>query len=80
MWIHDIAVVKRDSDARATMLHGVLRDITGERKAELAMETALSAAEEATKAKSDFLANMSHETVSYTHLDVYKRQHPVKPP
>jgi signal transduction histidine kinase/CheY-like chemotaxis protein len=61
MWIHDIATVKRDADGQALMLHGVLRDITGERNAELAMEAALKAAEEATRAKSDFLANMSHE-------------------
>ena len=61
MWIHDIALVKRDAEGKAVMLNGILRDITGERNAELAMEAALRAAEEATQAKSDFLANMSHE-------------------
>jgi signal transduction histidine kinase/DNA-binding response OmpR family regulator len=61
MWIHDIAMVKRNAQGQALMLHGVLRDITGERNAELAMEAALHAAKEATQAKSDFLANMSHE-------------------
>jgi two-component system sensor histidine kinase/response regulator len=61
MWIHDIATVKRDADGKAIGLQGVLRDITGERDAELAMEAALHAAEDATRSKSDFLANMSHE-------------------
>ena len=41
-----------------------------ERKLRLAKEEA----EESNRIKSAFLANMSHETVSYTHLDVYKRQ------
>ena len=42
-----------------------------ERRRKNALEEALSVAREASQAKSDFLST----TVSYTHLDVYKRQH-----
>jgi signal transduction histidine kinase/CheY-like chemotaxis protein/methyl-accepting chemotaxis protein len=61
MWVHDIASVAKDAKGKPLMLHGVLRDITLEHQAEVAMQAALQAAEEATQAKSDFLANMSHE-------------------
>src|SRR5207249_2255186 len=40
---------------------GVARDVTAEKKSELAVERAKTAAEAASRAKSEFLANMSHE-------------------
>ena len=40
---------------------GIRRDITGERAAQEALETARAGAEAASRAKSAFLANMSHE-------------------
>ena len=46
----------------------------------IAAATMEHAAGQANAAKTDFLSRMSHEirTVSYTHLDVYKRQAAMK--
>jgi PAS domain S-box-containing protein len=49
------------SDGRPVGTRGILRDITDRRQAELALQRAKEAAEEASQAKSAFLANVSHE-------------------
>jgi PAS domain S-box-containing protein len=50
-----------DSSGRAVRLSGVTQDITTIKEAELQLQAAKEAAEEANRAKSQFLANMSHE-------------------
>jgi len=50
-----------DDDGQPVRMVGSITDITEQKAAARALETARQAAEAASKAKSDFLANMSHE-------------------
>jgi PAS domain S-box-containing protein len=53
--------LQRDASGVAIAIDGVLRDVTGERKASDALVDAREAAEAGSRAKSVFLANMSQE-------------------
>lgn len=61
IWISENAYLVRDEKGKPLYYEGTVRDITVRKKAELATEQALVAAEEANRAKTAFLANMSHE-------------------
>jgi PAS domain S-box-containing protein len=54
-------VSERDAAGRALRVVGTCKDITQRRTADAALQAALHAADEASRAKSDFLATMSHE-------------------
>jgi len=60
-WLLTTKVPLRDKTGRISGIVGVGRDITKRKKAEMAMQSAMEAAEVASRAKSEFLANMSHE-------------------
>ena len=60
-WAITTKIPLRDNDGNITGTFGISSDITQRKLAEIALEEAKMAAEEASCAKSDFLANMSHE-------------------
>ena len=60
-WIAGRGEATTDERGRISRLLGVVRDITAEKDAELALRAAKEQSETANRAKSDFLASMSHE-------------------
>lgn len=54
-------VLERDSDGKALRVAGYIRNFTSQKRAQEELMNAKSAAEAASRAKSDFIANMSHE-------------------
>ncbi|WP_420344306.1 response regulator [Paenirhodobacter sp.] len=60
LWVHTRAALRRATGNRMVW-DGISIDITVEREAALALQSAKEAAEAAERAKSDFLATMSHE-------------------
>jgi PAS domain S-box-containing protein len=60
-WVTTTKLPLRDSDGKIVGTFGISRDITVNKRAEIALEEARKAAENANRAKSEFLANMSHE-------------------
>ena len=60
-WVSTTKMPLRDEHGKVIGTFGISSNITARKNAEVAMEEAKIAAEEANRAKSDFLANMSHE-------------------
>ncbi|HEU4530326.1 MAG TPA: PAS domain-containing protein [Steroidobacteraceae bacterium] len=60
-WVRSRAVAERDNKGNVLRLAGSIQIITDRKRAEAALIEATTAAELASRTKSDFLANMSHE-------------------
>jgi len=60
-WVTTTKLPLKNAQGEIVGTYGVSRDITGSKQAEIAMEDARKAADNANRAKSEFLANMSHE-------------------
>jgi PAS domain S-box-containing protein len=61
VWVHVLGEVIRDHQGKASLIYGVVMDITARKLAEDALKKAKGEAEAAARAKSEFVANMSHE-------------------
>ena len=61
IWVENSAHIILDREEQVKYVEGVLKDVTVRRRAELALQQAKEAAEEANRAKSEFVASMSHE-------------------
>lgn len=60
-YVRCYACAERDKNGETIALHGVLQDITREKRNQAALQHALEETEAANRAKSRFLATMSHE-------------------
>lgn len=60
-WVTTTKLPLKNAQGKIVGTFGISRDITDNKRAEIAMEEARKAAENANRAKSEFLANMSHE-------------------
>ena len=60
-WASESAYLVRDRDGAALYIEGTVRDISGQRKVEQDLRSAMRQAQSADRAKSRFLAHMSHE-------------------
>ncbi|RYD62512.1 MAG: PAS domain S-box protein, partial [Verrucomicrobiaceae bacterium] len=61
IWISENVRVIRDEDGLPVYYEGTVEDITARKRVEEELRRAKTAAEEASRSKSQFLANMSHE-------------------
>ncbi len=86
VWLHALGTIIA-SEGRPPEIYGVVQDITNVIVANLELEEARKAAEQANRMKSEFLANMSHEIrtpmngvlgmaelLSHTHLEAGQRE------